>query len=83
MKTLLAISKKELSGIAIDNDDCKFLNSFIKHKIVESPGNKRISSKDPKVFNYSIDGLKIVALVYNSDGKLILALGPVFKYQED
>lgn len=82
MKLLLAIVKKELSGEAINNEDCKFLNSFIKHRIVESPGGKTLLSKNVAMFNQSIDGLKIVAMVYRSDDRLVMVLGPVFNYRE-
>lgn len=83
IKSLLSIAKKELAGVTMDNDDCKFLNSFIKHRTVEKAASKVLDA-DPKVglYGQSINGVKIVALVYRRDDKLVMAMGPIFNYHE-
>lgn len=84
---LLAISKKELSGQAIDDVDCNFINDFMIRSAVGANNRsfvistKSVGAKEKKI-NESISNIKYLGLLYKKDDKIILGLGPIFNFQE-
>ncbi|RLC38493.1 hypothetical protein DRH27_02100 [Candidatus Falkowbacteria bacterium] len=83
LKNTKLIIEKELSGAAIDSDNCKFINDFVGHLIIETSASKEFSILfEEKVLSESINGLKLLAVVYNNSGKKIIAVGPLFNYME-
>jgi len=83
LKKTLLIIEKELSGGTIDNEDCKFINDFASHLIIETSPSKKFSILfEEKVSSESIEGLKLLAIIYNNSGKKIIAVGPLFNYSE-
>jgi len=83
LKKTLLIIEKELSGGTIDNEDCKFINDFVSHLVIEKSASKEFSILfEEKVSSESIKGLKLLAIIYNNSGKKILAVGPLFNYSE-
>jgi len=80
---IVSIMKKELSGEAINDDDCAFIEDFSQHYIVEKDGGKNFSIKfDDGSINESINGIKPMSVIYKNGDKKILTVGPVFNYQE-
>lgn len=89
MSTSRTIIRKELSGEALSLDDYQFIADFVSQYRIEKLGSKETTIQffDPKnnrpyPLKQSIGGLKLLLLVYEKDGKRILAAGPVFGYKE-
>jgi len=86
LEKVLAISKKELSNEKLDDDDCKFMSDMAKHYNVHEYGNREflitMENSSKNKLTESIKGVKLLLLVYNKDGQNIMAVGPVFNYQE-
>ncbi len=85
LKELRRIMKKELNGETLDSDDCRFIIDFAGHYAVDKEGEKIfvIDGQDAKI-KESIAGTKLLALIYyySAEDKKILAVGPIFNYQE-
>jgi len=89
MSASRSIIRKELSGETISPDDYQFIADFVSQYRIEKAGSKQLSIQfnDPKnnrsyQLKQSIGGLKLLLLIYEKDGKKILAVGPVFGYKE-
>ncbi|MFH1744796.1 MAG: DUF3160 domain-containing protein [bacterium] len=81
LNEIIKISKKELSNEVINEEDCNNLNLFLKLRFVEKSGEKTYEKKE-NLLNEKIDGVKLIAVVYEKEGKKILAVGPIFDYRE-
>jgi len=84
---VLEISKKELNNQQLNDDDCKFINDIIK-QIVEERGAKEFTLKfnnglSDRLVKESIEGVKLLAEVYQYDGHKALIIGPVFNFKEN
>lgn len=80
---IISIMKKELSGVAINDDDCAFIEDFSKHYVVLKSGNKTFSIKfDDTSLSESISGVRPLSVIYKNGDKKILAIGPIFNYIE-
>ena len=84
-----SIIRKELSGQSLSNEDYQFINDFIGQFRLLNQGAKVATiefydtkSKRSQVIKQSINDLKILVLVYDKDGKKVLAAGPIFSYKE-
>ena len=83
LQTVLSISKKELSNEQINNEDCKSINDLISHYLVEKKGDKTFTINFAnKNLTESIEGVKLLVVVYKNGDKKIMAVGPVFNYKE-
>jgi hypothetical protein len=89
MATSRSIVRKELSGTALSTEDYQFISDFISQYRIDTMGAKTgsVNFSNPKTnsllrTNQSIGPLKLLVLIYNKDGKEILAVGPVFNYKE-
>lgn len=85
LEKMIAISKKELSNTAIDNDDCVFIKNFTINYVIDTKAKKSINLEYGNFrLNESIEGLSELILVYNhpAEDKKIMAVGPIFKYSE-
>ena len=83
IKKIIEIEKKELSGKDINIDDCRFINDIASHYIVENNAEKSFKINfNKKVLTESIDGIKLLSVIYNKNNKKIMAIGPIFNYRE-
>ena len=85
LDSLKAIMRKELAGKEINKEDCRFINDFISCYAVINKADKEFSVKfgDNKLrTTESIKGIKLVAVVNRHNDKKIIAIGPIFNYQE-
>jgi len=84
LKAFREIEKKEAEGTALSDDDCRYMNSFVKnYSAKEGDGNYFIISQENGSIREANDGVKLL-LVVNQDaaGKKSIVAGPVFNYQE-
>lgn len=79
---ILAISKKELSGQEINDEECNFINDFAIRYAVNSNSRSFVISGKEKRISESISGIKFLGLVYKKGDKLIFSMGPVFNFKE-
>jgi len=85
LESIKEIMKKELNNEILDFDDLQIVNSFTKQFAVAEKSNKSIElsfKHDSRAVTESIDGVKLLMIVYNRGDKKIFAIGPVFDYQE-
>jgi len=89
----IAISKKELTNETLAVNDYDFINDFdnlIKSVIgdIKEENRQNIYTTDiilneKNTFQQYLDGLNYLVIIYpDSDGKLILAAGPAYRYAE-
>ncbi len=89
MSASRTIVRKELSNEALSTDDYQFIADFVSQYRVDKAGSKQMTIvfSDQKnnrshQITQSIGGLKLLLMVYEKEGKRILAVGPVFGYKE-
>lgn len=85
LNSILAICKKELSNEILDDDDFRFVEDFVGHYEVGKTGSKNfVLDFGKRNAEESISGVKLLILVYRNkqEDKKIIAIGPVFNYQE-
>jgi len=83
LNTISDIAKKELSNEAISEEDCQFINSLIKNFTPETKMNKTFTINfESRKLTESIEGAKLLILVYEKEGKKIMAIGPIYNYSE-
>jgi len=82
------IIKKELSGEELDENDWREIKRVSTEFRVLTEGNKTIEMIfNPGKFGASkmkesIKGVKLLAVVYQHNDKKVIAVGPIFNYQE-
>ena len=79
------IIKKELNGEILGYDELEIINNFAKQFVVQEGGSKSIElqiQNSNRFITESIEGVKLLVLVYNYDDKKVFAIGPIFNYQE-
>jgi hypothetical protein len=83
LSKILKIAKKELSNEKLTDDDYRIINDLIKSYTIANKQNKTFAFDVKGIKNIeSIEGVKFVVLVFEKEGKKILAFGPIFNYQE-
>ncbi|MBU4375793.1 DUF3160 domain-containing protein [Patescibacteria group bacterium] len=85
LEEIKSIIAKELSGEQLGNAELEVINNFAKQFVVAKSGAKNIelpSAGSKKAVVDSIEGVKLLALVYNYGNKKVFAVGPIFNYQE-
>lgn len=89
MTTSRMIIRKELQGTALTNDDYQFMGDFVSQFRLQSLGGKTATiefydakAKRSQLLKQSISDVKLLLLVYEKDGKKLLAVGPIFSYKE-
>jgi len=83
IKKIIEIEKKELLGEDINIDDCRFINDLASHYIVDNNAEKSFKINfNKKVLTESIDGIKLLSIIYSKNNKKIMAIGPIFNYKE-
>ncbi len=83
IKKIIEIEKKELSGEDINIDDCRFINDLASHYIIENNVQKSFKINfNEKTLTESIDGIKLLSIIYSKNNKKIMAFGPIFNYRE-
>lgn len=90
LASIRGIARKELKGESLTPEDYLALSEFMGQYKVTKAGTKTALSSfaDPdgtKVRNVkkNITPLKLLLLIYEKDGKKILAAGPVYGYKEE
>jgi hypothetical protein len=74
------IIKKELSNEGLSEDDCRFIKFFAKNYNIKRAGGNKFLLQGVTESN---EGVKLVFIVYrNHEDKKIIAVGPIFNYQE-
>jgi hypothetical protein len=81
------IIKKELQGVQISDMECNTLLDFSNFNTPASAVDKKFliggNYSNLQKIPQSINGYKLLAVVYKApDGKIIMAVGPIFNYQE-
>ncbi len=80
---IIEINKKTLNGSLLSHNDCMYIRSLVN--------NKKSTTFDKKSFTInfgeesvkeSIDGLKLMIVVFSSGEDKIIAMGPVYDYKE-
>ena len=82
---IIMLVKKELNGEEFDLPEQQFLASMIKKFTVEKTGSKNVEVKinnRGQSINESIEGIKLLLVVYQKKDKKIFLAGPVFNYSE-
>ena len=85
LEKMKGIIKKELNGEILDYTDLEIINNFARQFVVAESGNKNIElelQNSKRFITESIEGMKLLILVYNYDDKKVFAVGPIFNYQE-
>jgi len=85
LESLKSIMQKELNNEILDYDDREIINSIVKQFEVKTKGHKYFTikySNSSKSISESIDGVKLLMIVYNRGDKKVFAIGPIFNYQE-
>jgi hypothetical protein len=81
------IIRKELQGEQISDTECGIMLDFSSLNSPQNSDGKKFYidnnfSKMPSI-SENLDGYKLLAAVYKApDGKMILAIGPIFNYKE-
>ncbi|KKR20204.1 MAG: hypothetical protein UT48_C0020G0007 [Parcubacteria group bacterium GW2011_GWE2_39_37] len=82
---IILLVKKELNGEEFDLSEQQFLSSMLRKLTVEKTGNKvaevKINNQGQGI-NESIEGIKLLLVVYQKKDKKIILAGPVFNYSE-
>ncbi len=74
------ITKKELRGEDLSEEDHEFISEFSTHYRVEKSRDKTLEHRN--ALTERIEGVKLLVFVYKrEDGKKVLVAGPVFNYQ--
>ena len=68
----------------LTDDDCKLITDFATHYTIENKGTRgfRINLETGAGMSESINGVKLVIVVYEKDGQKVIAVGPIFNYKE-
>lgn len=77
---IVEISEKELKGKELNDEDYDFLYEFVNRYELVERGDSVI--KSDHALTRSLDRVKLLLLIYNKNGKKILAGGPVYNYKE-
>ncbi len=85
LEDIKKVIKKELNNEILNFDDIQIISNLTKQFVVAEKGKKSIVlnfKNSSKGITESINGVKLLMIVYNRDDKKIFAVGPVFDYQE-
>lgn len=89
METSRLIMHKEMADEKLSIEDYQFISDLISQFKVEKQSNKVVAnyfydsiSKQNFKIQQTIESPKVLLLIYEKDGKKILAAGPVFSYKE-
>lgn len=85
LENIKSMIKKELNGEILDYSELEIINNLAKQFIVAQSGDKDIELKfinSNRIIVESIEGVKLLVLVYDRDGGKFFAIGPIFNYQE-
>ena len=85
IEDFITIAKKELSDTPLDDNDCRYINTFAQqYKLKRKAATGfTIEFKSGKKLSESIKGVKMLAIIYESNGKKVLTFGPIFNYKEN
>lgn len=83
----IEISKRELNNQVLTDEDCKFISDIIKQVIEEKGGrtfNLDFSNEATKrTLKESIEGIKLLAIIYEYNNQKVLVMGPIFNFREN
>lgn len=85
LESVVAIVVKELAGEELLEEDRKFIATFPLRYLVKKQGNKELvlsSQYSRRPLIDSVKGVKILVLAYQTDGKNVFAVGPIFNFWE-
>jgi len=75
------ITEKQLRGENLDFDDLRFIDRFVTMYEVEEERSKNL--RHDHALTESVEGINLLLLIYERDGRLIMGAGPIFDYHED
>jgi hypothetical protein len=75
------ITRKQLTGEGLSEEDIQFLEGFVQRYEVAKSGNKFI--KFPHSNTQEIRGLKILLVIHEKNNKKVIVAGPIYDYQEN
>ncbi|MBN2884780.1 DUF3160 domain-containing protein [Patescibacteria group bacterium] len=82
---LREISLKQAQGIDLDGDDNQFIRDFALMYTIDEPGLKTLSWQNDKFgikLKETLRNPRLIVVAHALDNKIVLAVGPVFSYQE-
>jgi len=80
---IVEINKKSLSGDLLNHNDCMYIRSMVNNKKIKTTTKKSFNIHlGKKVMHESIDGVKMMIVVFKSGDDKIIAMGPVYNYRE-
>lgn len=84
LSELSKLEEKVKDQTELNNDDCKLITDFATHYILGSKGTRgfRINLETGVGMSESINGVKMVVVVYEKDKQKVIAVGPIFNYKE-
>ena len=80
-KTLGDILERQFNSDRMEPDDINFIKDMTTRYKVAEERDKELTLDDS--LEKSIQGVKLLLLVYERDGRKVMGAGPVFNYQED
>ncbi len=84
LSELSKLEEKVKNQDELSSDDCKLITDFATHYMLENKGTSgfRINLETGVGMSESISGVKLLIVVYEKDGKKVIAVGPIFNYKE-
>ncbi len=80
---VIEINKKSLSGTLLNHNDCMYIRSIVNNKKIKMTTNKSFNIHlGKKVMHESIDGVKMMIVVFESGDDKIIGMGPIYNYKE-
>jgi len=77
------IEQKILSGKLLDYSDCIYLRTMVNNTAITTDNSKYFYiTVGKKTMNESIDGMKLMLAVFGSGDNMVIAVGPMFNYNE-
>ncbi|MCU0679941.1 MAG: DUF3160 domain-containing protein [Planctomycetes bacterium] len=85
LRTIRSIVEKELSPEPLNDYEVQFINSLTKkYQVLErSKKNLTLAVNEKNYLVEDINGFKLLILVHKRDKNNVIAIGPVFDYQEN
>ncbi|MCK5211336.1 DUF3160 domain-containing protein [Candidatus Parcubacteria bacterium] len=84
LSELSQLEEKVKNQDELSSDDCKLITDFATHYTTLNKGTSgfRINLETGAGMSELISGVKLLIVVYEKDGKKVIAVGPIFNYKE-
>lgn len=83
LRQIILITKKQIEGKEMDDDECKFITELASNFAIENKKSDSFSVKvERKRLEEKLDGVKMLVVYYKYQDKNMLGVGPIFNYIE-